>query len=112
MTPLHYAARKSHFEVFKYTADHSQDRNPADDERITPLHIVAEEGYLEIVKYIAENLENKIPLMTMDIPHNSLQKNLAILKLLNISSPKKDVELLGRIKILKLNQRSKEKFLY
>ena len=61
MTQIHYASKNGHMVVFKDSANHLENKNPADNGGMTPLHAAAEYGHMEIFKYIAENLENKNP---------------------------------------------------
>ena len=58
-TPLHNAAFKSIFEVFKMIFDIVEDKNPQDHFEVTPLHIAAIKGNLEICKYIIGKVEDK-----------------------------------------------------
>ena len=58
-TPLHDAAFKGIFEVFKMIIDIVEDKNPQDLLKVTPLHIAAIKGNLEICKYIIGKVEDK-----------------------------------------------------
>ena len=60
-TPLHYAAVRGHFEVFKAIADLTLDKNPQDAKGWTPLHFAAGKGHLEIVQYLLPQLTKKDP---------------------------------------------------
>jgi len=56
LTPLHIAAKRGNFEIFKLIFDSLEDglKNPTDEGDYTPLHFAAEAGHLTIAKYILE----------------------------------------------------------
>ena len=61
LTPLHYAAKNGHLEVYRFILEHLTDKNPGDMYGLTPLHFAAMRGQLEMCKLILEMVDNKNP---------------------------------------------------
>ena len=58
-TPLHYAAKNGHLEVYKCIAAQVNNKNPVETEcGTTALHYAARNGHIEIVKYILEFIDD------------------------------------------------------
>ena len=60
-TPLHYAAEKGHFEIFKLSFLHAKDKNPEDIYGLTPLHLASIFKNLEVCKFVLENIKDGSP---------------------------------------------------
>merc|ERR1712086_452190 len=61
LTPLHYAAKNGHLEVYRFILEHLTDKNPGDMYGLTPLHFAAMRGQLEMCKLILKMVDNKNP---------------------------------------------------
>jgi len=61
LTPLHYAAKNGHLEVYRFILEHLTDKIPGDMYGLTPLHFAAMRGQLEMCKLILEMVDNKNP---------------------------------------------------
>ena len=62
-TPLHFAAKNGHFEVFKFIWKDQKkkmckEKNPEDHMELTPLHFAAQMGHVEICKFISSRLKH------------------------------------------------------
>ena len=60
-TPLHIAAEKGNFDIFKIIFEKIEDKNPGNNEGRTPLHFAAEFGHFDIFKIIFKNVEDNNP---------------------------------------------------
>jgi ankyrin repeat protein len=61
-TPLQFAAKNGHLEVFKLIWKHQttkrcKEKNPKDHMGLTPLHFAAQMGHIEICKFILKKLK-------------------------------------------------------
>jgi ankyrin repeat protein len=63
-TPLHYAAKNSNLELFKYVFDRATNKNPYDKNRNTPLHLAVQTGTLKpkICRHIIKKIYNIHPI--------------------------------------------------
>ena len=59
-TPLHWAANKGHFEIFKLIMESADEKSPVDNHGDTLLHYAADAGHFDVCKHILiKNVTNK-----------------------------------------------------
>ena len=60
-TPLHSAALRGHFEVWKFLCLNPEEKKPKNEEGFTPLHLADENGHLDVCKFLCSRLLDKNP---------------------------------------------------
>ena len=60
-TPLHYAAKEGHLDVYKTISNLVEDKNPKDLEDFTPLHAAAMNFHKDLCEFIASKIQDKNP---------------------------------------------------
>ena len=60
--PIHQAAKRGHFELFKFIFEKTEVKNPQDHSGWMPVHYAASTGQMEICKFIHQNGNNLNPL--------------------------------------------------
>ena len=58
-TPLHWAAKNGHVELYQWIMDQVVDKNPRDNSGFTPLHLAAKNGHVAVANLITKYAKDK-----------------------------------------------------